>query len=212
MDKFDELRKTMAELDDEKFYGLLEEIMSQDGVDAQKTVDVCQDGIKEVGVLFENGEYYVGDLVFAGEMLTKGMEIIKPVLGGAADKSLGKMILCTVKDDLHDIGKNIVKALLEAAGMTVVDLGIDTPADKILETVKAQDIKIIALSGVLTLAIGSMTATVKTFEEAGLRDKVKIIIGGNPVTEEACKLTGADEWAINPQKTIDVCTRWAANL
>ena len=118
------------------------------------------------------------------------------------------MILCTVKDDLHDIGKNIVKAMLEAAGFEVLDLGIDVPAATVVETAKAENIKIVALSGVLTLALDSMKATVEALKAAGLSD-VKVIIGGAPVNEEACQRIGATAWAHNPQTTIQYCRKWA---
>ena len=117
------------------------------------------------------------------------------------------MILCTVKDDLHDIGKNIVKAMLEANGFDVIDLGIDVPAETIVETAKAEDIKIVALSGVLTLAVDSMKVTVDALKEAGV--DCKIIIGGAPVSEETVRVTGADEWAHSPQKTVQTCKAWA---
>ena len=118
------------------------------------------------------------------------------------------MILCTVKNDLHDIGKNIVRPMLEANGFEVLDLGIDVPAEKIVETAKTENIKIVALSGVLTLALDSMKATVQALRAAGL--DVKVIIGGAPVSAEACLNIGADEWAHSPQKTVDTCKRWAA--
>jgi methylmalonyl-CoA mutase cobalamin-binding domain/chain len=212
MGKLRELETALAELDDGTFNQLLEEIMSEGPENAQLAVEACQRGMEEVGRLFEKGDYFVGDLIFAGEMLTDGMEVIKPALGESADDSKGKLILCTVKNDLHDIGKNIVKALLEAAGFEVVDLGIDTPPERIVQTAKEQNIRIIALSGVLTLAIDSMKATVDAFIEAGIRDEVRILIGGNPVTADARRITGADEWGITPQKAILVCSQWAQEL
>ena len=118
------------------------------------------------------------------------------------------MILCTVKDDLHDIGKNIVRSMLEANGFEVLDLGIDCPKEKVVETCKAENIKIVALSGVLTLAIDSMKDTIDAIKAAGLND-VKVIIGGAPVSESAKEVTGADEWAYSPQKTVQVCKEWA---
>jgi methanogenic corrinoid protein MtbC1 len=99
--------------------------------------------------------------------------------------------------------------MLEAGGFEVLDLGIDVPAAKIVETAKAENIKIVALSGVLTLALDSMKNTVQAFKDAGMED-VKIIIGGCPVTEEAARAMGADEWAYSPQKTVKVCSAWAA--
>jgi len=210
MADMNQLRQCMADLDEEAVLRLMREIADNGGSEAVEAVEACQDGMKEVGDRFEAGEYFVGDLIFAGEVMTEAMEIVKPFLraGGATGK--GKLILCTVRGDIHDIGKNIVKSMLEAAGFDVVDLGIDVPPAKILETAKAEGIRIIALSGVLTLALDSMKDTVGVFEDAGLRETVKIIIGGNPVTEEACKWVGADEWALSPQKTVNVCLGWAA--
>lgn len=206
---FEALRNAMADLDETKLNALLNEVMANGGKDAQKAVEACQDGMQIVGNRFEAGEYFVGDLIYAGEFLANGIEIIKPALSGDSSKKLGKVLLCTVHDDMHDIGKNIVKAILEATGFEVVDLGIDTPVDLIVNTAKEQNIKIIALSGVLTLALSSMKDTVDGFVSAGIRDKVKIIIGGNPVTEYTFKSVGADEWARSPQKTATVCKGWA---
>ena len=141
--------------------------------------------------------------------MTDAVEMLKPYLAGAESTGAKtKMILCTVKDDLHDIGKNIVRSMLEAAGFEVLDLGIDVPASEVVKAAKDNDIKIVALSGVLTLAIDSMKNTIDAFKAAGM-ENVKIIIGGAPVSESACKLTGADEWAHSPQKTVAVCKAWA---
>ena len=159
---------------------------------------------------FEEGEYFVGDLIYAGEILTEATNIIKPALTGDGQEKFGKMILCTVKNDLHDIGKNIVRAMLEAGGFEVVDLGIDVDPQTIVDTAKNEDIHIIALSGVLTLAVDSMKDTIEAFKAAGMRDDVKIIVGGAPVTETVCASVGADEWALSPQKTVSVCQGWAS--
>ncbi len=204
---FDEIKEAMQELDEEQLLELVEKAVAAGGV--QDALKACQEGMEEVGNRFEAGEYFVGDLIFAGEIMVGAMEIMKPVLaGGSGGAQYGRMILCTVKDDLHDIGKNIVKAMLEAGGFEVLDLGIDVPAAKIVETAKAENIKIVALSGVLTLALDSMKTTIQAFKDAGMED-VKIIIGGCPVTEEAAKSMGADEWAYSPQKTVNVCQSWA---
>ena len=174
-------------------------------------MEACQKGMDTVGSLFEEGEYFVGDLIYAGELMTKAVEILKDALitDGGEDTVKARMILCTVKDDLHDIGKNIVRSMLEAAGFEVLDLGIDVAPEKIVETAKAEGINIIGLSGVLTLAIDSMKDTIDAFKEAGMRDDVKIVIGGAPVNAEVCEQTGADAWASSPQTTIDYCKSWA---
>lgn len=207
---FKELEQAMADLDEDTVLDMMKAVMDNNGEGVQNAMEACQKGMAKVGELFEAGEYFVGDLIYAGEIMVEAMDVIKPALSGAGSAKVGKMILCTVKDDLHDIGKNIVKAMLEAGGFEVLDLGIDVAPEKVVETAKAENIKIIALSGVLTLALDSMKDTINAFKEAGMREGVKIIIGGNPVSEDACKALGADEWAYSPQKTVKVCTEWAS--
>lgn len=210
MADFELLKNALADLDEEEFNRAFEELLAS-GADPQATVDACQDGMQLVGSRFEEGEYFVGDLIYAGELLSEAMGALKARLGTENNSAqYGKMILCTVKDDLHDIGKNIVKSMLEASGFEVIDLGIDTPADKIVKAIKEHQVSIVALSGVLTLALMSMQATVEAIAAAGLREHVKIIIGGCPVNAEACIIVGADEWAHSPQKTVEVCKRWAS--
>ena len=173
MFNYEVMKDAMADLEEEKLLSLLDEVMADGGANAQKAMEACLEGMSEVGQRFEAGEYFVGDLIFAGEILTEGMEKIKPALAKGGDEKIGRVLLCTVKDDLHDIGKNIVKAMLEAGGLDVLDLGIDTPISKIVDTAKEENIHIIALSGVLTLALDSMKDTVAGFVDAGMREKVK---------------------------------------
>ena len=208
---FNKLAEAMGDLDEDVMVETLEQVMAEGGADAQKAMEACQKGMDTVGSLFEEGEYFVGDLIYAGELMTKAVEILKDALitDGGEDTVKARMILCTVKDDLHDIGKNIVRSMLEAAGFEVLDLGIDVAPEKIVETAKAEGINIIGLSGVLTLAIDSMKDTIDAFKEAGMRDDVKIVIGGAPVNAEVCEQTGADAWASSPQTTIDYCKSWA---
>ena len=200
----------MADLEEDELYDYMNEIMDNDGEGVQEALEACQEGMKIVGDRFEEGEYFVGDLIYAGEILTEATNIIKPALTGDGQEKFGKMILCTVKNDLHDIGKNIVRAMLEAGGVEVVALGIDVDPQTIVDTAKNEGIKIIALSGVLTLAVDSMKDTIEAFKAAGMRDDVKIIVGGAPVTETVCASVGADEWALSPQKTVSVCQGWAS--
>ena len=203
---FEALAAAMGELDEDTVKEILESVDSADAANA--AMEACQKGMDTVGKLFEEGEYFVGDLIYAGELMTDAVEVLKPFLAGAESTgSKTRMILCTVKDDLHDIGKNIVRSMLEANGFDVLDLGIDCPAEKVVEAAKAEGIKIVALSGVLTLALDSMKATVEAIKAAGLA--CKVIIGGAPVSAEACKNIGADEWAHSPQKTVATCKEWA---
>ena len=205
---YEELAQAMGDLDEDTVKELLEQVMAEGGEGASDAMTACQKGMDTVGKLFEEGEYFVGDLIYAGELMTDAVAILKDALvSGDSSGPRTRMILCTVKNDLHDIGKNIVRSMLEANGFDVLDLGIDCPAEKVVETAKAEGIKIVALSGVLTLALDSMKATVAALKDAGL--DVKVIIGGAPVSAEACANIGADEWAHSPQKTVDTCKNWA---
>jgi dimethylamine corrinoid protein len=203
-----QLQNDMSDLEEQGVLKAVNEIAAAGGEGVEQALAAMQKGMEQVGSRFETGEYFVGDLVYAGEIMTEAMEILKPFLGGKSEP-LGKMILCTVQNDLHNIGKNIVRAMLEAAGFEVLDLGINVPPQTIVETAQREHIRIIGLSGVLTLALDSMKATVDAFSAAGIRDQVKIIIGGAPVSEAACKSAGADEWAHSPAKTVRVCREWA---
>ncbi|MBO4446116.1 MAG: cobalamin-dependent protein [Clostridia bacterium] len=211
MADFAKLKEAMGDLEEDIVVEIIDEVVAS-GKDAQAAVDACSEGMSIVGDRFEAGEYFVSDLIYAGEIMTDAVQKLSPML--AADAGSGasaKLILATVKDDLHDIGKNIVKAFLEASGFEVVDLGIDVPAQKIVDTAKEQGIKIICLSGVLTLALDSMKAVCDAFTAAGMRDDVKILIGGNPVSAEACAAMKADAWAHSPSDSIKYCKEWAGN-
>jgi len=211
------LKQAMSDLDEDAVLRIMRRITdaggeSQPVPEAEAALEACQAGLKDVGDRFESGEYFLGDLIFASEIMTEALEILKPFLNEGLTGGKGRLILCTVHGDIHDIGKNIVKGMLEAAGFDVLDLGVDVPPERILEAARTEDIRIIALSGVLTLALDSMKAVVDSFKLAGLRDSVKVIIGGNPVTEEACRVIGADAWAHSPQKGVEICSAWAAEM
>lgn len=206
---FDKLKEAMGELEEDTVLETMNQVMKNGGCEAFEAMKACQEGMNIVGDRFATQEYFVSDLIFAGELMSNAMDIIRPALKKDSDADVGKLILCTVEGDLHDIGKNIVKSMLEASGFTVLDLGIDVKPEKIIKTAKEQGIKIIALSGVLTLAIDAMKRTVEAFKSNLMRDGVKIIVGGAPVNADVCKLVGADAWAINPNDTIKICRAWA---
>lgn len=211
MADYGRLKDAMGDLEEDEVLEILEKVMEAGGSDAGEAMKACQEGMNIVGERFASQEYFVSDLIFSGELMTEAMDIIRPALLSQSSEKAGKMILCTVEGDLHDIGKNIVKAMLEASGFDVVDMGIDVPAAEIVKKAKEDGIHIIGLSGVLTLAIDSMKATIEAFKEAGLREDVKIVIGGAPVTEKVCELVGADAWAINPADTIRTCREWSGS-
>jgi len=192
-------------LEEDQVIDLLKEFVETNPSEAEalEAVAACQAGMAIVGELFENGEYFVGDLIFAGELLTEAINVLKPALGAGASTVIGTILLGTVHGDLHDIGKNIFKSMSEAAGFEVIDLGIDVEVDTFVK--KAQEIKpqIIGMSGVLTLAIDSMKDTIEALKAAGV--DAKIIIGGNPVTKEACAFVGADAFTTNAAEGVKIC-------
>lgn len=208
MKQYDDLKTAMGNLEGETVARLLDEIVkSGSGVDEALTA--CQGGMDIVGDKFGTGEYFVADLIYAGELMSEAVAVLKPLIKEGDDVT-GKMILCTVKGDIHDIGKNIVKALVEATGIQVIDLGIDVAPQTIVEAVQKTGATILGMSGVLTLALDSMKATVEALKAADLRSQVKIIIGGAPVTAEFCKLVGADAWSLSPAEAVKICRQWLA--
>ena len=206
------LAEAMGELEEDTVVELLEQVMEEGGKQAQESMDACKKGMDIVGSYFEEGEYFVSDLIFAGDLMSQAVGILKDALisGDGKEGPQTSLILCTVQNDLHDIGKNIVRSMLEAGGFHVIDLGIDVAPGTIVDKVKETDVKIVLLSGVLTLAINSMKATVEALKEAGLRDYCHVLIGGAPVSAEYCEVVGADAWAHNPQTTVQYCKEWAA--
>ncbi len=204
------LSEMVGELDEGTVIDMLEQFVTTNpcGEEAQKVVNACQQGMAIVGDLYEKNEYFVGDLIFAGELLAKAIDILKPVLGGVDSRKIGSIVIATVEGDLHDIGKNIFGSMAEAAGFEVYDLGIDATPSAFVEKVKEVKPQIVGMSGVLTLALDSMKNTVDKLKAAGLRDSVKVIIGGNPVTEEACRMIGADTFTTNAAEGVRICQEW----
>ena len=198
----------VGDLDDDAVTKILEEFAATGGEGVDSVLSACQDGMNIVGKRFESGEYYVADLIFAGEIMSGAAAALKPFLADSLSGKSGKMVLCTVKDDIHDIGKNIVKSLLEADGIEVIDLGVDVAPAAIVDAVRENEVKVLALSGVLTLAIDSMKDTVSALTEAGTRDQVKVLIGGAPVTADFCRVVGADAWSLNAAEGVRICRQW----
>jgi 5-methyltetrahydrofolate--homocysteine methyltransferase len=158
----------------------------------------------EVGQLFEDGEYFVPELLVAARAMQGGLEILKPVLATEAVEPIGKVVSGTVKGDLHDIGKNLVGIMMEGVGFEIHDLGSDVPPEKFVEAARESGAQIVALSALLTTTMVQMPETIKAFEEAGLRDSVKIMVGGAPVTDDYAKKIGADGYAPDASQAAKV--------
>lgn len=172
--------------------------------DASKAMEI-------VGTRFAASEYFIPDLVYSGEILKSINDIVKPRLTTQGeDKRLGKVVFGTVQGDIHDIGKDIVVFMLDVSGFEVHDLGIDVPAEKFVEKIKETGAPIVGLSGFLTLAFDSMKHTIEAIKEAGLRDDVKIMIGGGQMTDEVRKYTGADAYGKDAMTGVALAKKWIA--
>jgi len=146
----------------------------------------------EVGDLFQKGEYFVPEMLVAARAMQKGLEVLKPRLVESGIEPIGRVVLGTVKGDLHDIGKNLVAMALEGAGFEVIDLGTDVPPEKFVEAIKKHKPQVIGMSALLTTTMMAMKDTVEAMKKAGVRDQVKIMIGGAPVRQEFADEIGAD--------------------
>ncbi len=163
----------------------------------------------EVGRLFEEGEYFVPEMLIAARAMKAGLELLKPLLVDSGIEPVGKVAIGTVKGDLHDIGKNLVAMMLEGAGFEIMDLGTDVPPEKFVEAAQA-GANVIGLSALLTTTMPSMETTIKAIEAAGLRQGVKIIIGGAPVTAEYAKQIGADGYAPDASQAATLAKQFVA--
>lgn len=160
-------------------------------------------GLERVGKKYETREYFIADLIQAANLMNIAMEILEPIIENTStEKTMGTVVLGTVKNDLHDIGKNIVKAMLKSAGFRVYDIGIDQHPSKFVEKAKEVDADIVGLSALLTSTLKGIDETVEEFKKAGLRDKVAIMVGGRPVTEEYALKAGADAYARDAREAV----------
>jgi 5-methyltetrahydrofolate--homocysteine methyltransferase len=158
--------------------------------------------MQEVGRLFEEGEYFVPEMLIAARAMQDGLALLKPHLVQADVQSAGKVVLGTVKGDLHDIGKNLVAMMLEGAAFEIVDLGVDVSPEKFVEAVKVHHPKVVGLSALLTTTMPSMRTTIEALAAAGVRDQVKVIVGGAPVTEAFARDIGADGFAPDASRAV----------
>ena len=204
----EDLVKAIADLHEEEALRIAEERLSA-GEEPLKILADSRYAMEIVGKRFENREYFIPDLVYSGEILQEITEIVKPKLTKAAEfRRLGKVIIGTVAGDIHDIGKNIVTFMLDINGFEVYDLGVDVPAQKFIEKTEETQAKIIGLSGFLTLAYEAMKETINVIKDAGLRDNVKIMIGGGQINDEIRKYTGADAYRPDAVSAVSLAKEW----
>jgi 5-methyltetrahydrofolate--homocysteine methyltransferase len=186
------LKNALADLKEDDVYKLVEEQINN-GVPAKEILKSCQSGMKTIGDRFKTGEYFIADMMYAGEIMRQVMDRVTPYMKGTeVEEKIGTVVIGTVKGDIHDLGKDVVIIALQGYAFDVVDLGVDVPPKKFVEAVKAHNAEVVGMSCFLTPAFLSAEETVKAIEEAGLRDKVRIMIGGAPVTGEVAERIGCD--------------------
>lgn len=163
--------------------------------------------MKEVGARFEAGDFYVPEMLIAARAMQAGLAILKPHLVQSGVEAVGKVVIGTVKGDLHDIGKNLVAMMLEGAGFEIIDLGTDAAPDKFVSAVKESNARVIGMSALLTTTMSNMKLVIARLKEAGLRDSIKVMVGGAPVTEAFAKEIGADGYAPDASRAVALAQR-----
>ncbi len=201
----------LADMNEDDAVALARRMLLEESADPLRVLALCRAGMDIVGKRFEEGEYFLPELVLAGEMLENIGAIAKPLIGqngeGAA-KKLGKVLIGTVHGDLHDIGKNIVTFMLDINGFEVKDIGVDVPVQTFIREINDFAPDVVGLSGFLTLAFDSMKETIAAFENEGMRERFKIMIGGGQIDETVRAYTGADAFGVNAVEAVSLCKSW----
>jgi methanogenic corrinoid protein MtbC1 len=198
----------IADMKEEEALKLVREML-EGGSDPMEILEAARKAMDIVGQRYEKGTYFLPELMLAGEMLTQITDIVKPELAKMPEvKRLGKVIIGTVDGDIHDIGKNIVSFMLDVNGFDVLDLGVDVPAQKFVEAIQDFEPQVVGLSGFLTLAFDAMKETVEAIKAAGLRDGVKIMVGGGQVNEKIQEYAGADAYGKDAMAGVSLAKKW----
>ena len=204
----DKLVSLMSDLMEDETIALVKDLIKQ-GTDPMSILDDARRAMEVVGKRFEKCEYFIPDLMMAGEILKGITDIVKPLMtGGQAAAKKGKVLIGTVAGDIHDIGKDIVTFMLDVSGYDVLDIGIDVPVPTFVQKVKEFGPAVVGLSGFLTLAFDSMKKTVEALDEAGLRKNIKIMIGGGQMDDEIKKYVKADAYGKDAIAAVSLCKEW----
>lgn len=202
----DKIAKAVINLNDEEVKEIVNKAI-KDGINPIEIIEKgLSKGLKEVGLLYEKGEYYIPHLMIAAEIFKENIEKLKPLLSTKETKSkiLGKVLIGTVKGDLHDLGKNLVAIMLSINGFEVIDLGKDVPTELFIEKIKEHNPDVLGLSALMSTTMYEQKNVIKTLEDSGLRNKVKVIVGGAPVTKEWAEEIGADGYAENAIEAVKI--------
>ena len=204
-----QLVTAIADMQEEEAIRLTQEMLDA-GEDPAHILALCQQAMALVGQRYEAGEYFLPELIMSGEMLRRISEIVKPRLVAQTEGSrrLGKVVIGTVRGDIHDLGKDIVAFMLDVNGFEVHDLGIDVPEEKFVQAVREVQPDVVGLSGFLTLTYDSMKTTVDALVAAGLRNNAKIMVGGGQIDDRIREYTGADAYGVSAMAAVTLCKQW----
>jgi 5-methyltetrahydrofolate--homocysteine methyltransferase len=205
----DKLLKAMVDMKESEAIEITRSLL-ENGENPLKILETCTLGMETVGKRFEEGTYFLPELMMAGVILSQISELVKPELKGHEVTTMkhGRVLMGTVLGDVHDIGKDIVSFLLDVNGFEVRDIGIDVPPDKFVEEIKTFKPQVVGLSGLLTVAYDAMKITVEAIKEAGLRDNVKIMIGGGQMNDNICTFAGADAFGKDAMAGVSLAKKW----
>jgi len=206
----DDLFRNFVEMEEEEAIKIARSMLN-DSDGPMKILKTCKDAMEAVGRKFEANEYFLSELLAASEIFTQIMEFTLPRLQQSEVKKLGSMVLGTVESDVHDIGKNIFKVMAEASGFEVIDLGIDVPASRFVDAVKTHQPDLLGMSCLITSGLEFMKRVADALKEAGLRERVKVIIGGGRVNDEIMKYVDADGWADDAARGVRICKELMEN-
>ncbi len=201
------LKEKLIELNHKEFFKFLEEALEK-GVMVQKIIfEALTPGMQRIGELFERGEYFLTDMLIASEMFKEAMEKMKPLIEKRSNVVRNTVVIGTVRGDIHDIGKNLVATMLEASGFNVINLGVDVPKEEFVEAVKKNKAKILALSALLSVTVKEMGEVISELIKTGLRNKVKVIIGGLQTSETLAKEIGTDSYGKDAIEAVKKCKK-----
>jgi len=199
-----EIRRSVSEISGVDTVKALVAKALDSGVDPVDIIEAMNRGLVEVGEKYETGSFFLSELIMAGILATEITGMLKPYLEKTSEKTLGKVVIGTVRGDLHDIGKNIVISMLSSAGFKTIDLGIDVPVERFIEAIRREEPDILAMSCLLTSAMEEVKKVIEKVKKTGLRGKVKILIGGRPITPEFAEEVGADSSSRNAVEAVKI--------
>ena len=203
----DNIAQALADLEDDQVLAAVNAALEAGAAPAD-ILAACQKGMVRVGDKFAAGEYFISDLMYAADIFKRASSTFASALRESGNKGAGTVVVGTAKGDIHDIGKDLVVSMLRAANYDVTDLGVDVPPEKFIDAVKQTGAQVVGLSGLLTISFDSMRAIVEAFKTAGLRDSLKVMIGGGPTDAGVCSYVGADDWGHDATDAIRLCKNW----